>query len=223
MTESTLILPRHGNSVTLFLSQFPPLASSSFAHLVISEGATVKIQFYRLETSTPQQRPAATKWLQWTRSKWDLWINRGAALVDANDGKMDEPGQQRWRADLHFVSLQSPESGGNGGGVGEPSQHVLGRQWRWWRGVCVHKSMPTHPRHPPGLLVPACLSQTAMQRAPAASRAAKNTQQLQHAAPKTLQWDSDFARVWQNVEALDEKVFLSFHPLIPKFIKTRAV
>lgn len=64
MTQSTLILPRLGDSVTLFLSQFPPLASSSFAHLVISEGASVKIQFYRLETSTPQQRPAATKWLQ---------------------------------------------------------------------------------------------------------------------------------------------------------------
>lgn len=40
------------------------LASSSFTCSVISEEATVKIQFYRLETSTPQQRPAATKWLQ---------------------------------------------------------------------------------------------------------------------------------------------------------------
>lgn len=30
---------------------------------------------------------------------------------------MDEPSQQGWRANLHFVSLQNPESGGGGVGV----------------------------------------------------------------------------------------------------------
>lgn len=93
MTESALILPRLWDSVTVLHSQFPSHhpTSSSFAHSVISEEATVKIQFYRSETSTPQQRPAATKWLQWIKSKWNLWINRGAAPVVANDRKMDEP------------------------------------------------------------------------------------------------------------------------------------
>lgn len=166
-------------------------AISFFAHSVISEEATVKIQFYRSETSTPQQRPAATKWLQWIKSKWDLWINRDAALVVANDGKMDEP-QPAEMASWFALCIPSIPWVWERGGA--PSQHVSGRQWHWWERVRVHRSMSVHPQHPPGLLVPACLSQMPRKnlRPPAGTQ---NTRHLRHATHKTLESDSDFASV----------------------------
>lgn len=56
--------------------------------------------------------PAATKWLQWIRSKWDLWINRGACRRKWMMERWMNPSQQRWRANLHS------ESGGGVGGGG---------------------------------------------------------------------------------------------------------
>lgn len=79
------------------------------------------------------------------------------------------------------------------------SQHVSGRQQRWWGRVRVHESMPIHPRHPPGLLVPACLSQ-APRKGLQQPAGPQNTRHLRHAARKTLQSDSDFERVWQRPE-----------------------
>ena len=136
----------------------------------------------RVGTPEPRRRPCDTKWLQWIKSEWDLWINRGRSLVDWNDGQIDEPLPAEIGSWFALCIPSIPLSVGGkchlsvllaGGGSG-------GWGWEWWWGGGY---APTHPEHPPGWPVPYCLSQAPC-RGPRQPRAPLNTPCIQHIAFK---------------------------------------
>lgn len=94
--------------------------------------------------SEPPQRPCGTKWLQWIKSEWDLWINRGRSLVDWRDGQIDEPLPAEIGSWFALCIPSIPQS--VGGKV--PSQRVADRRRQEEGGG-----------HPPAWPVPYCLSQ----------------------------------------------------------------
>ena len=77
----------------------------------------------RVGTPEPRRRPCDTKWLQWIKSEWDLWINRGRSLVDWNDGQIDEPLPAEIGSWFALCIPSIPLSGGK-----VPSQRVTGRR-----------------------------------------------------------------------------------------------
>lgn len=144
-----------------------------------------------------------SKWLQWIKSKWALWINRGAALVDTNDGKMDGPQPVEIASWFALCIPSIPMGGGH---------HISLKSMCAWE----HAHSSTAPSWPACTGLPVT---SATQRAPASSRAAK------HPAPPTRRTENLPVRfrLCKSVticRALDEEVLTCWYQ---KFIKTPAI
>ena len=127
----------------------------------------------RVGTPEPRRRPCDTKWLQWIKSEWDLWINRGRSLVDWNDGQIDEPLPAEIGSWFALCIPSIPLSvggkchlsvllaGGGSGGVGV--------------GVVVRGRIRAYsPRAPSWLACPLLSITGTMQRAPTAQSSTKH-------------------------------------------------
>lgn len=110
----------------------------------------------RASTSEPQQRPCETKWLQWIKSEWGLWIS----LVYSSDGQIDEPFPAETGSWFALCILSIPQS------VGESAVSACS----WQEETRVGEYTPTHPQHPPDWSVT-----STMQGAPAASSSHQNS------------------------------------------------